>query len=210
MRPEVAEHVGARLETRRPVGLVSGLLVEAAPGLMLAAAITAARPDLWWLGLVLAPGTWLLLFAVLGEVLMFRHHLHENALVTTSAWPYPTRVVPYYSIDPASIRVAGYHRTDGTSRDSRDKRYRQVPTRPTIRVVGLHPDRATDLARGKAGWNDGPYVPRVLGGRVYGQKELEPVEWVLGWPSGRRHPDPAEDAARLRELVVASTERGYM
>ncbi|MFY0406478.1 hypothetical protein [Solicola sp. PLA-1-18] len=171
---------------------------------MVALPVAALGAEWWYVPLLVLLGTWLLAAAVLSEILLLRHHVHEHGIVSQSVWPYPRRVVPFYSVDPASLRMAGYHRADGTWKDSRNPRFREVPGVPTLRMVGLRPDRATALARGTATWNSAPYVERILGTTRHGQQEVEPVEWVLAWRDG------GDDVGWLRGLVVESKRVGHM
>lgn len=200
VRGQAADRVGVRLATRRPVGLPAAVAVHLLAGLLLASPLALTRPDGWppYAAGAFALGA-LVVFLVLGEVLTFRHHVHEHAVVTTAMWPYRTRVVPFYSVDPDSVHGGGYVRADGTMRDARNPRYRQVPGRPTLRLDGLRPDRATLLARGRVGWNEAFTARQVLGPVDVGLQPVRPVTWVLGWPSA----DLEADLDLVRGLAAA-------
>lgn len=203
-RRTLPTELGPRLASRHPVPRWIQAGLPLLPALVVSLPALALGTEWWYVPLLMLVGTWLLVAGILSEILLLRHHVHEHGIVSESAWPYPRRIIPFYSVDPASLRIAGYHRSDGTWRDSRNPRFREVPGVPTLRMVGLHPTRATALARGRATWNSAPYADRILGRTRHGQYEVEPEEWVLAWR------DESNDVAWLRGLVKESRTTGSM
>lgn len=185
--------LGARLRTVRPLPWWVAPLVALVPALVGAGVpATFVQDPPWEPVLISGAIIWLGFLGIVAEPLGYRHHVHEAGIVSESFRPFPRRIIPFHTVDPASISPARYERTPIEIGHMGARRHRQVPGIPTLRLRGLRVDRATALARGTATWNAAPYE-RVHGGA---QREAEPVEWLLAWP----HPE--RDLDQLRELAA--------
>jgi hypothetical protein len=205
-RPIPAE-LGDRVLTRRMVPLPVAALVCLAPGLVISSLFLLRGPDAFaFAAAIVVPWSTLLTWGILGEVLGYRHHVHEHGVLTESTRPFPRYVVPFYTVPPESVVAGEPERTDGTMRDSRDPRRRQAPGRPALLLTGLAPDRARLLAKGRASWTSAPYRLNDPSEPGHGQREAEPVRWVLGWPPGSL----AQDRDLVERLARASRATDFM
>ncbi len=148
--------LGALQERHRPVPLPVALGLSALVAVVPALPLLAGDPALWRWALLLAVVLSPFVVAVFAQSWFLEHRLHTGGLVLGNVVPLnATYVVPYDTMDPASVRTTPWQRAPGLAQPreivSPLRRQALWPHR-TVRFHGLDAKLARDLARGRVGW----------------------------------------------------------
>lgn len=194
-KPTYRDDLGSVLHSHRPVPPVRGLAICAAFCLPfpVLALFTPAGPVV---ALVL-----LALFGIptyfFGEWFFLQHRIHEHGLVTRSFPGLPVYVIPFYTVDPDTIEIAGRWRRgpDEPVRASIDRRLRATWFEPTIWLSGLDPKHARRLAQGKIDWHSAGERFENRGDRTVLVPKTA-ARWVLSYRDPEHHRALLENAIR--------------
>lgn len=200
-KPTYEHDLGRLVHSHRPVPMICAFAISAVfclPFPVLALFTPA--------GLVVA-AVLLVLFAIptyfFGEWFLLQHRIHEHGLVSRSLPGLPVYVIPYYTVNPDTLEVAGpwRRRSDEPVLASSGRQLRATWFQPTIWLTGLDPKHARRLAKGKIDWHTAGEDVETHGDRS--NLVLKTAKrWVLSFR------DPEEHRAILQNAVRAS-HRAY-
>ena len=205
-RPGDLQELGRLIDSHRPVSTTLGWAIVFAISIPFALIPVLAAPN----SLGLTVGLFVLVVLMvsftygLGEWLFLQHLLYEHGTVLRSLPGIRTFVVPHYSVDTASIQVAGRRVHDGgvvTSVEvGRVGSFRVTPlAAQTVRFDALDPAYARPLAKGKLDW-EGAAGEYEHDGRQQVWKPHRSMVWALS------HRDAEAYAQLLRSTVRASQQ----
>lgn len=189
LRRSLRTELGDLVAVHRPVNplLAWGLLVALSSPV---AVLFALGPPGPLVGLALFLGFLLPFTYMFGEWILLQHRIYQHGIVFRSVPGLRTYVVPFSAVDPGEIEVVGRYRVPRGEFRLAQREHRECPVVETsIRIVGLRPQRAHRLAKGKLSWHDAGAEARAHDG-------------LAAWQASFR--DPERSCRLLRETVQAS------